>query len=132
MIATDRCLLFRPDVVATVLEDGAVLLDLETKLFYELNRTGWEIASMFERGVNGEIVRAQCRAWGAPPHDDAAIDAVLRTLVEDGLVTATPDAPATDTAALSGNWVTPTIVRQAEPLQRIIISAFDPSVPLVE
>ena len=40
-------LTLRPDVVATVLEDGAVLLDLETKYFYSVNPSGWAILQLF-------------------------------------------------------------------------------------
>lgn len=132
MITTGRCLAFRPDVVATLLDDGAVLLDLETKYFYELNRTGWDVASLFERGASEESVLEQCRAWGAPEADEDAIRAVIAALCNDGLVEGVLDAAAAPAPAASGAWVPPTIERQAEPLQKIIISAFDPSVPLVE
>ena len=132
MITTGRCLAFRPDVVATLLDDGAVLLDLETKYFYELNRTGWDVASCFERGASEESVVEQCRAWGAPPEDDDAIRAVIAALRDDGLVEDVLDAATTPAPGASGPWTRPTIERQAEPLQKIIISAFDPSVPLVE
>jgi hypothetical protein len=33
---------------------------------------------------------------------------------------------------LPGPWAPPTLQKQAEPLQRVIVSAFDPSVPLAE
>jgi hypothetical protein len=126
----------RPDVVATLLDEGAVLLDLESKYFYRLNRTGWQIAQCFESGATLDEVKAYCRALGASPNDDAAIGAVLDVLTQDRLVEASVDAaadspsvPANDAAA---PWSPPTIEKQAEPLQRVIISAFDPSVPLVE
>lgn len=133
MITSGRALAFRPDVVATLLDDGAVLLDLETKYFYELNRCGWDVASLFESGATVETVLAHCRAWGAPAEDDDAVMRVIETLIDDGLVDgASDEATATATVTMSGPWMRPTIERQAEPLQKIIISAFDPSVPLVE
>ena len=46
MLAIDQYYAFRPDVVATVLDDGAILLDLETKFFYELDATAWALASL--------------------------------------------------------------------------------------
>jgi len=124
----------RPDVVATVLEDGAVLLDLETKYFYRLNRTGWAIVQLFELGTTMDEVWAHCRSLGAPSADDAAVTALITELSRDNLIemSRVPNGglPIPDTT--DQPWSTPTIERQAEPLQRVIISAFDPSVPLVE
>ena len=125
---------FRPDVVATVLEDGAVLLDLETKYFYRLNRTGWVIAALFESGATIDEVWAHCRSLGAPSSHDPAVISLITALSRDKLIEAssTPrnELPNRETPPLL--WSPPTIERQAEPLQRVIISAFDPSVPLVE
>lgn len=124
---------FRPDVVATVIDDGAVLLDLETKYFYRLNRTGWAIAQLFESGATLDDVHAYCQTLGAPPSDQAAINALIDALLRDHLIEAS-DGPAHNpreqVAAI--DWSAPNIEKQAEPLQRVIISAFDPSVPLVE
>lgn len=125
---------FRPDAVATVLEDGAVLLDLETKYFYRLNRTGWAIAQLFECGASLQDVLAHCQALGAPASEEAAITSVVEALANDNLIEAS-FSPADDppNGPLSPvPWTAPTIEKQAEPLQRVIISAFDPSVPLVE
>lgn len=124
----------RPDVVATVLEDGAVLLDLETKYFYRLNRTGWAIAQLFESGATLQDAYAYCRALGAPASDQAAVTALIEALVRDQLIEAAggPVSDSLSPEALATPWSAPTIERQAEPLQRVIISAFDPSVPLVE
>ncbi len=117
-----------------MLEDGAVLLDLETKYFYRLNRTGWVIAQLFESGATLQSVSAYCRASGAPASDQAAVTALLEALVGDRLIEASgsPGGDLVSPEALATPWSAPTIERQAEPLQRVIISAFDPSVPLVE
>jgi len=124
----------RPDVVATMLEDGAVLLDLETKYFYRLNRTGWAITQLFESGASLHDVLARCQALGAPASDEASIVSVVEVLSRDNLVCASEStengAPAAAASAIA--WIKPTIEKQAEPLQRVIVSAFDPSVPLVE
>jgi|ERR1700680_195023 len=129
----ERCE-FRPDVVATVIDDGAVLLDLETKYFYRLNRTGWAIAQLFESGASLQDVHAYCQALGAPASDQAAVIALIDTLLRDHLIEAS-DGPAHSDSSeqvAAIDWSAPTIEKQAEPLQRVIISAFDPSVPLVE
>jgi hypothetical protein len=127
--------IFRPDVVVTLLDEGAVLLDLDSKFFYRLNRTGWAIAQLFESGANIAQVRDRCAQLGAQPSDTQAIDNLFQALSNDHLIQpvdeqADPvDAPQ---SVSTDPWVPPTIERQAEPLQRVIISAFDPSVPLVE
>ena len=130
---TQRCE-FRPDVVATVLEDGAVLLDLETKYFYRLNRTGWAIAQLFESGATLRDVHEYCQALGAPSSDQADVSALIDALLRDNLIEASQSQRHNGTSekvpAIA--WSAPTIEKQAEPLQRVIISAFDPSVPLVE
>lgn len=124
---------FRPDVVATVLEDGALLLDLETKYFYRLNETGWAIAQLFENGATLGDIASYARMLQAPASDQLAIDSLIDTLVRENLIVPY-DGPShqADDRPRDASWSTPTIERQAEPLQRVIISAFDPSVPLVE
>lgn len=126
----------RPDVVATLLDEGAVLLDLESKYFYRLNRTGWAIAQCFESGATLDEVKAFCRCLGASPGDGASIEAVLGVLTNDRLIEVSPDAtlenPGSIPSDAGASWTPPMIEKQAEPLQRVIISAFDPSVPLVE
>ncbi len=41
-----------PSVVCTELDDGAVLLDLDTKYYYNLNETGLRIWQMMEESQN--------------------------------------------------------------------------------
>jgi hypothetical protein len=128
---TAGTLALRPDIVATVLDDGAVLLDLETKYFFALNSSAWAIVQLFESGACLNAARAFATALGAPK--DEGIDAFLADLCYFGLLEHTmlesvpPRAPDTRTP-----WVTPTVERQAQPLQKIIVSAFDPSIPLAE
>jgi hypothetical protein len=128
---TTGTLALRPDIVATVLDDGAVLLDLETKYFFALNSTGWAIAQLFESGASLNDARAFAAALGAP--EDEGIDPFLGQLCDFGLLehtmleTAAPPAPER-----IAPWVVPTVERQAQPLQKVIVSAFDPSIPLAE
>jgi len=121
----------RPDVVVAVLENEAVLLDLETKYFYSVNATGWAIVQLFENGATAEQVRTQCREWGAPPTDADAIAAMIDVLARDRLVVAGQPA-SQGNVALKGAWSTPVIEKHKEPLQRVMISAFDPTMPLAE
>jgi hypothetical protein len=124
---------FRPDVVATVLDDGAVLLDLETKYFYRLNGAGWAIAQLFESGATLHDVQAYCQSLNAKESDAPAVTALIEALLRDNLIEPSGSGPAVQSEpAVKIAWSTPTMEKQAEPLQRVIISAFDPSVPLVE
>jgi hypothetical protein len=121
----------RPAVVATVIDDGAVLLDLESKYFYRLNASAWAMVRLFESGATVAGVQEQCRTWGASSEDMASVALVTKTLIEDHLIAPGDGIGAAD-VVLSGKWLSPLIDRQSEPLHRLINSAFDPSIPLAE
>jgi len=125
----------RPHVVATPIDRGAVLLDLESKYFYRLNSSGWAIVQMFEFGSSVANVIAQCRSWGAGEGDAEAIARLIAVLTDEHLVSAALGVGNSAEQADVENpepWVAPSIERQAEPLHRVISSAFDPSIPLAE
>jgi hypothetical protein len=123
-------LTLRTTISAAVLDEGAVLLDLESKYFYALNPSAWAITQLFESGATLADVTAHTRAWGAP--DDGSVPNFVDRLNEYGLLEhATGEAAPAD-IALSGHWNPPSIERQAEPLQTVMVSAFDPSIPLAE
>lgn len=122
----------QPHVVATVVEDGAVLLDLESKYFYHANRTAWAIMQLFEtEGASLETIENACRSWGAPESDLRSVRAMLAMLRENELVAPAP-AGSCAPPALSGTWIAPVVERQAEPLHTLVTNAFDPSIPLAE
>jgi hypothetical protein len=121
----------RSTVAPAVLDDGAVLLDLESKYFFALNRTGWAIATMFETGATIAEVERRCAAWGCA--DLREISRFIAQLQEYDLLERSEGASADGARSeLHGGWVTPTVERQAEPLQNVIVSAFDPTIPLAE
>jgi hypothetical protein len=124
--------ILRPDVVATVLDKGAVLLDLESKYFYSANAGAWAIIQMFENGAGFEQVSAQCRIWGASDEDMLAVQEVLETLQSERLLEEClpPHDQATTPSDIS--WSRPALEKHSEPLQKIMVSAFDPSIPLAE
>lgn len=129
ILASGTIIALRPDVIATVIDEGALLLDLDSKYFYALNESAWALVHLLEDGATPEAVRAYAQRAGAP--DDGAVEALLEALctydlLEPGETAGElPEPPA-------GTWCAPTIARQAEPLQRVIVSAFDPSIPLAE
>jgi hypothetical protein len=122
-------LALRATIAAAVLDDGAVLLDLTSKYFYSLNGSAWAIVQLFETGASPRDVEGQCLAWGADSHVGAFIKQLY---AYDLLETSEPATGILECGAWQGRWVQPTIDRQAEPLERVIVSAFDPSIPLAE
>lgn len=125
-------LALRPDVVATVLDDGAVLLDLETKFFYTLNGSGWALTRLFEYGATTAGVERIAAEWGAG--EDDAVRRFVAALRAYGLIEELGEGEEADVTVVAAPspWSAPTVERQAEPLQRVIVSAFDPSIPLAE
>jgi hypothetical protein len=122
----------KPDVVVTVMEDGAVLLDIGTKYFYSVNATGWAIVQMLENGASAEQIQAQCDRWDGGAADDGPIAGFIETLVRENLVIKESGSRSANPPEFTGKWSLPTIEKHKEPLQRIMVSAFDPSIPLAE
>ena len=121
----------RPDVVSTVLNDGGVILDLRSKFFFSANSTALAIVQMFESGATPAEVLEASRKWGANG-DTPAVNRVIEQIISEGLVEpanalagAAPDISVT-------SWVLPVLSKHNEPLQRIMVSAFDPGMPLAE
>ena len=124
-------LVLRREVVATVIEEGAVLLNLDTNDFYEVNGSGWAILQLFEGGTTLEHARQRSQEWGAGA-DDAAVAAFLNVLVKDALVAPSEWPAATADVAPIAAWSAPLIEKAPEALQRIVRSPFDPTLPLAE
>jgi hypothetical protein len=124
--------MLRPDVVSTVLNDGAVILDLRSKFFFSANPTAWAIAQMFETGATRDDVHGACRKWGAASADTPAIDALINQMISEGLVESVNTPAAAASGVTVAAWVSPTLSKHREPLQRIMVSAFDPGLPLAE
>jgi hypothetical protein len=121
----------RPDVVATVLDHGALLLDLESKYFYLLNTPGWSVVQLFEDGSTLSHVLARSEAWGASDVDRVGVTQMIDRMKADRLLEETSEPGNADGEA-PAEWHPVSLERQAEPLQRVIVSAFDPSIPLAE
>jgi hypothetical protein len=131
-IESSTVLTLRPDVVVTTLENEAVLLDLATKFFYSVNGSGWAVVQLFECGSTMDDVRSRCRAWGLSEEAvEGEVCGFVDRLVDEGLLTAGERLPAGDVACPQP-WSAPTLEKHKEPLQKIMISAFDPTLPLAE
>ena len=129
--ATGAAFAMRPDVVATILDHGALLLDLDSKYFYLLNPSGWAVTQLFEDGATVGHALERAHAWGAAEADLEAVREMVDQLIGERLI-----EPATTVQNAPGappqTWQAVSLERQAEPLQRVIVSAFDPSIPLAE
>jgi hypothetical protein len=125
--------MLRPDVVASVLEDGAVLLDLESKFFYSVNQSAWAVLQMFEIGAKPESVISTSLGWRGDNESDGKVEEFIHYLEQEGLIKpADNPSEVVSDIKLHGDWSDPTIEKQKEPLQRIMTSAFDPTMPLAE
>lgn len=118
-------------MVATILDHGALLLDLESKYFYLLNTPGWSVVQLFEEGSTIAHAVARAGVWGAPEADLAGVGEMIERMAAEHLLEPAADPANTDGAA-PPEWQAVSLERQAEPLQRVIVSAFDPSIPLAE
>lgn len=125
------CIALRPTVVATVIEHGAVLLDLDAKYFYSLNESAWALVQCCETGAASiDSMTARARAWGGNADE---VNEFVSELQSFELIDAAP-APSSCSVEVEFDvtWAPPKIERHADPLQTIVTSAFDPSIPLAE
>lgn len=130
-IAIPAAVALRPTLVATVVEDGAVLLDLETKYFYDLNESAWAVVQLVETApVKTDEIVDRCAGWGA--RDETALRGFLCELLSEGVIEEAQRAQALPDVTFEGAWTPPAVRREAQPLQSIVTSAFDPSIPLAE
>ena len=123
-----------PDVVCSSLQDGGVLLDLTTKQYYALNQTGLLVWQHLEDG--GSLLHLHSALAAAEPRADAlGLEAFAALLLQHGLAepaaTAGGDA-ALPLPALPAAWAAPTVVPHGKPLSQVILSPFDPTVPIPE
>jgi hypothetical protein len=129
------------EVVCTELEDGAVLLNMETRLYYSLNQTGLEIFRLLTAGAaEADLKRAvESRFDVDEAVASAAVSDFLAQLAGEGLIVAEagePGAAASVTEAAPGvsrrPFVPPELVKHDEPLHEVSTSPFDPQLPLAE
>ena len=134
-----------PDVVCTELEDGAVLLNMETRLYYSLNESALELWNLVDGRRTapqiGEALTARCEIEPEAARDIAS--RFVGELEEERLVVS---APSPEPAAAGGSgapppaepggstrkFVAPELIKHDEPLHEVPSSPFDPQLPLAE
>ncbi len=110
-----QALVLRPDVVVTLVDDGALLLDLATKFFFSVNHAGVPVVEALEDGIATAAVEEVAGPF-------------VQALREEGLVVPGP-AGRSEAPAIDG---VPALEKHREPLPEVMVSAFDPSIPMAE
>ncbi len=130
-----------PEVVATELEDGAVLLNMESRLYYSLNDTGLELWRSLESAERQEdLTKLLLQRYDVDEEPaQRSISRFVEELQQEGLVRPAPDeaAPAAPMGATSAPdvkrpFTEPALVKHDEPLHDVATSPFDPQLPLAE
>jgi len=125
-------LTLNPDVVCSALPEGGVLLHLETKQYFALNATGLLVWQFLEDGGTIADLRA-----GLRDDEVADVEAFAGTLVSHGLAgydgahTAGSTSPVPALLRPSA-WQPPSVTPHGRPLAQVILSPFDPTVPIPE
>jgi hypothetical protein len=130
-----------PEVVVTELEEGAVLLNMESRLYYSLNNSALDIWHLLESPVESEEVARRLAVLVETNEAELTepVSAFLQDLQNErlvvtadgsqsgGLTQATPRA-SEDRRPFNQ----PELIRHDEPLHEIQVSPFDPQLPLAE
>ena len=125
-----------PEVVSTELEDGAVLLNMETRLYYSVNDSGLEIwRRVGAASSEQELVANLSSLFGA--EEERLQDVVGRFVSElerERLVVQADGEPTATWPQASGSkeLSEPELVKHDEPLHEVPTSPFDPQLPLAE
>ena len=130
------------DVVETVLEDGAILLNLETKFYYSLNNTGYKIWQLIDN-VNSsqELIENILSDYDSQQSEiNENVSDFLKELEEQKLVTAADTANTISNSEISNidepsekkSFQRPELIKHDEPLHEVVQNPFDPQLPLAE
>jgi hypothetical protein len=135
------------EVVETVLEDGAVLLNLKTRFYYSLNKVGYRIWQLLDMAKSPEdlfhSVTAEYQAEDGQIKE--SVSNFLKELEREQLVTIHEDgiekhphqetqgSASTDTHSVEKKPFTqPELIKHDEPLHEVVQNPFDPQLPLAE
>jgi len=130
-----------PEVVCTELEDGAVLLNMETRFYYSLNDSGLEIWRLLETPGEGDELGRRLTAR-LEVDDATAAEAASSFLVElererlvvaaDGVQAGAPVSSEAEAGGERRRFSAPELIRHDEPLHEVTTSPFDSQLPLAE
>jgi hypothetical protein len=131
-----------PEVIYTELEDGAVLLNMESGFYYSLDVVGVEVWRLIEP-ANGaaEIGTALTTMFDvSAERATAAVARFVSALLEERLVLPAEHASAVASEAWGGPRTSaktrpfsdPVLLKHDEPLNQVSLHPFDPQLPLAE
>lgn len=133
-----------PQVIDTYLEEGAVLLNFETKYYYSLNEAGMAIWKRIESVGNlEELVEDLLKEYeGDQERVRASVTDFLRDLEGEQLVLShsgdgdegdrREPAKTTGPPPQRKPFAEPDLVKHDEPLHEVVMNPFDPQLPLAE
>ncbi len=133
-----------PEVVYTSLEDGAVLLHLESKFYYSLNESGeaiWRLLDSAEsledlvQEVMLEYEVEQGRVKGSISKFLEELEREQLVVPHQGGTDGYPDekhAMAEIPSDKKKPYVEPELLKHDEPLHDVVMNPFDPQLPLAE
>ena len=134
-----------PEVVCTELEDGAVLLNLETRWYYSLDRVGLAIWNLIDSaGSRDELIDQLMSSHEAGDESPGAlVDDFLEQLRSETLVVSDDeegeDSASPGSRSLAGQpaaekvpLTPPRLLKHDEPLHEVPLHPFDPQLPLAE
>lgn len=77
-----------PSVVCTELDDGAVLLNLDTRYYFNLNETGFRIWQIMDECRNPVTIaeRLACEYDVAVERSTASVVSLMKALEKEGLI----------------------------------------------
>lgn len=129
-----------PDVVSSDLLEGGILFNLSTKQYYALNGTGLIVWKIVESGCDPDAVEAALLGRYQPgtSADPLGVRGFIEALSTEGLI-----VPATVRQAgaevlmpfpdqMPESWAFPELRPHGDPLSKVILSPFDPTVPIPE
>ncbi len=132
-----------PEVVYTSLEDGAVLLHLQTRLYYSLNECGEAIWRLLDSAESFEdLVQKVKSEYEVEQGKENSISKFLTELEQEQLVVSERDGrdeyrgersvTAQTAPEKKKPYVEPELIKHDEPLHEVVMNPFDPQLPLAE
>ena len=120
-----------PDVLFSDMGEGGILFDLNSKQYYSLNPTGvfvWNyLESGGDLGVLETTLSAESKGVASGLQPFAKFLVQERLAAHDGAQIAAANAPT-----VPSPWQAPRIEPHGNPLAEVILSPFDPTVPMPE
>jgi hypothetical protein len=135
-----------PDVVYTDLVDGAVLLHLETKLYYSLNEVGATIWQLLDSAESREdlVQRLTAEYEVEKGRAESSVSEFILELEREQLVLPDQEGPeaqterrdegsaGAETPPAKKPFARPELIKHDEPLHEVVMNPFDPQLPLAE